>query len=114
MSTLRTLAETALAEFAADFAKSGGRFDPALVRIEVLPKPYTATDLPAESMAVYCFFIGEQAAKVGIVRPNSNQRYRYQHYRPDSAGSTLAASILRHRGKIGQSGTTPDQVGTWI
>ena len=114
MRTVHTLAEIAVAEVAADFVGKGGTFDPALVRIEVLPKPHTPTDLPAGRMAVYCFFLGEQALKIGIAGPNSNARYRYQHYKAGSAGSTLAASILRNPGKVGQNTISADHVGAWI
>ncbi|TDW95381.1 hypothetical protein EV137_2717 [Kribbella pratensis] len=34
--------------------------------------------------------------KVGKVGPNSEPRFRYQHYSPTSAGSTLAKSLLTH------------------
>lgn len=111
---LRALAVSAVADFAAELAKKGGKLDLGTVEIEVLPKPHRPTDIPSGRMAVYCFFLGERPLKVGIAGPNSNARYRSQHYNPGSAGSTLAGSLIRHPDKVGVPMLEPDEVGTWI
>jgi len=55
--------------------------------------------------AVYVFTLAEKATcpaganralKVGRVGPGANQRFQYQHYLPNSAGSNLARSIVSY------------------
>jgi len=62
--------------------------------------------LPRGMGAVYVFSLSEQAQapagpnrvlKVGRVGPKSLARFRYQHYKPGSAQSTLAGSIKLSR-----------------
>lgn len=50
--------------------------------------------LPSNSVAVYIFFYGNECLKIGQVMKNSNSRFQYQHYLPNSNGSTLAKSII--------------------
>lgn len=50
--------------------------------------------LKANEMAVYTFAKDELFLKVGKVYKNSNMRYCYQHYRPNSSNSNLAKSLL--------------------
>lgn len=50
--------------------------------------------LPSNSVAVYLFFYGDDCLKIGQVMGNSNARFQYQHYLPNSNGSTLAKSII--------------------
>jgi hypothetical protein len=47
-------------------------------------------------MAVYCFFLDGRALKIGIAGPNSDARFRSQHYNLNSARSTLAGSIFKY------------------
>lgn len=84
------------------------------VIVEVLSSPHEPTNMPNGKMAVYCFFLGSRSLKVGIAGPNSNARYRYQHYNPNGANSTLARSILIHSEKIGRAIPPNCVVGRWI
>jgi hypothetical protein len=68
--------------------------------------PHQQPPLPLGNGAVYVFSLSSAAAakcgasencvlKVGRVGPNSDARFRSQHYLPRSARSNLAASLLR-------------------
>jgi hypothetical protein len=50
--------------------------------------------LPLNTAAVYIFKWNNHYLKVGKVNPNSNARYQYHHYNPDSSGSNLSKSLL--------------------
>jgi hypothetical protein len=50
--------------------------------------------LPPRKMAIYLFFYGNQALKVGKVNTGSSPRYQYQHYSPNSNGSNLAKNLI--------------------
>jgi hypothetical protein len=50
-------------------------------------------ELPQGYNAVYIFKYNEIYLKVGKVSGNSNARYQYQHYSPNSNGSTLSKSL---------------------
>jgi hypothetical protein len=89
------------------------------------PAPHRTHDLPAGKGAVYVFTLPananapagpNRALKVGKAGPNSNARFRYQHYKSGTANSTLAGAIennpILHR-YIGLR-ETPDEVGAWI
>ena len=82
--------------------------------VEHLPAPHSPPGLPLGKMAVYVFSFGEITLKVGKAGPNSNARYRSQHYSPASAASTLAASLLKGAEEIGVIGLDQDNVGAWI
>jgi hypothetical protein len=71
-------------------------------------------NLPAETMAVYIFLCKNTAAclKAGKVFKNSNARYRYQHYNPHGAKSSLAASLLNDGDA--PAAITLSNVGNWI
>ena len=81
--------------------------------------------LPPGMGAAYVFSLSEQTQapagpnrvlKVGKVGPKSLARFRYQHYKPGSARSTLAGSIQHARTLweyIGVSPNTKD-FGTWL
>ena len=77
--------------------------------------------------AVYVFTLTTQATcpaganrslKVGRVSPGANQRFQYQHYLPNSAGSNLARSIVSYPilwKLIGFPGLGPNpDVAAWI
>jgi hypothetical protein len=87
--------------------------------------PHRTHDLPARKGAVYVFTLpadatapagANRALKVGKAGPNSNARFRYQHYKSGTANSTLAGAIennsILHR-YIGLR-ETPEDVGAWI
>lgn len=65
-------------------------------------------------MAVYVFSKGAEVLKVGRVGANSQPRYTYQHYKPGSAMSTLAASILADAERVGTGAVTTENIGDWI
>lgn len=85
------------------------------ITIENLPAPHVPpTRLPAGKMAVYVFSKGADVLKVGRVGANSQPRYTYQHYKPGSALSTLAASILADGEHLAIGAVTAENVGSWI
>lgn len=65
-------------------------------------------------MAVYGFWHDGAWLKIGKVGPNSNVRYAGQHYNPNSARSSLAASLLHDSQMCFAAGIGPDSVGDWI
>src|SRR5258708_2643852 len=65
-------------------------------------------------MAVDVFSYRGTALKVGKAGPNSDARFRSQHYNAASAPSTLAASILRNSTPVGSPAVEIDSVGQWI
>lgn len=89
--------------FVADMARfAGHEVDPASITFDAWAAPHTPKDLPLGKSAVYVFSLrGDASApagrnriiKVGKVGPNSNNRFRYQHYKSGSARSTLAGAI---------------------
>jgi hypothetical protein len=62
--------------------------------IEYLPAPHKPPGLPGGKMAVYAFWGDGGWLKIGKVGPNSDARYRSQHYAPERARSSLAQSLL--------------------
>lgn len=73
--------------------------------------------------AVYVFSLSDRVGfapmgrvlKVGKVGSNSNPRFRYQHYNPGSAGSTLAGAVLNNPllwNYIGYDGQK--EIGGWL
>jgi len=84
------------------------------IMVDIVPKPHRPSGLPIGRMAVYCFMLNRQALKIGIAGPKSGARYRFQHYNPNSAQSTLAGSILKHPRKIGIVTVPASSVGDWI
>jgi hypothetical protein len=88
---------------------------PGAVVVEHLPAPHRSpTRLPPGKMAVYVFSRGAEVLKVGKVGAKSQARYTSQHYIPGSAQSTLAASILADRERIGLSDADAAAIGQWI
>jgi hypothetical protein len=111
MEALAERAHSALTDFVA-FA--GGGLIREQVRIEVVTKPHKPSGLPKGKMAVYCFVLGDQVLKVGLAGPNSDARYRSQHYNLNSAGSNLAKSLVTYPERIGAKAIDSDRVGEWI
>jgi hypothetical protein len=85
------------------------------IKIENLSAPHIPPkSLPAEKMAVYVFYWGNQCLKVGKAGPKSEARYTSQHYGLN-APSTLAKSLLKHKADMRISEKiTKDTVGDWI
>ena len=85
------------------------------ISIERLSAPHVPpTKLPLGKMAVYVFSKGPDVLKVGKVGAKSQARYTSQHYNPASALSTLAASILADRERLGLDDIAVASVGRWI
>jgi len=93
---------------------AGVEIGPKDLRVEELHAPHRPTGLPLGSMAVYVFSYKGTTLKVGKAGPNSDARFRSQHYNPKSAASTLAASILKDPAPIGSPQIDPESVGDWI
>lgn len=70
--------------------------------------------LPLGNMAVYGFCVDGHWLKIGLAGPKSNARYTSQHYNPNSALSTLAASILRDPSISINSDFNSGAPGDWI
>jgi len=76
------------------------------VRHQMLRAPHQPPDLPPRTAAVYVFSLsaGTQSPagpgrvlKVGMVNANSGPRFKYQHYKEGSTGSTLAGAVRNNR-----------------
>jgi hypothetical protein len=112
--SLFTVSKSALADFA-EYARGAAiECDVAKIAIDMLLRPHRPSGLPSGRMAVYCFFLNGQALKIGIAGPNSDARYRSQHYNPNSAQSTLARSLLNNPAKAAISPLRSNFVGDWI
>jgi hypothetical protein len=72
------------------------------------------TKQPGGMPAVYAFFYQGRCLKCGQVGPNSEPRYCYQHYNPNSAPSTFAAQLLKRGGELGLSDIPQVSIGGWI
>jgi hypothetical protein len=85
------------------------------IEIESLAAPHRPPSrLPTGKMAVYVFSFGETVLKVGKAGPKSQARYISQHYNPQSASSTLAASILADDQRLAPHKIGVADVGMWI
>ena len=102
LDDFRKVAALADAEFIADS-----------IVTEFLPKPHKPAGLPPGKMSVYAFFLNGNALKIGKVGANSDAPFRSQHYYPNSAGSSLARSILLYPSKVGAD-VNAQNVGDWI
>jgi len=75
--------------------------------------PHRPRMLPPNTMGIYTFWYNGIALKIGKAGPKSNARFLSQHYNPNSAQSTLAASILSDQEMRGL-GISEANVGDWI
>lgn len=75
--------------------------------------PHQPIKLPFGTMGVYAFWYNENFLKIGKAGPKSNARFFSQHYNPNSAHSTLSASILGDK-NMQDKGITEFNVGDWI
>ena len=95
---------------------------------EAQPAPHRPHSLPKGKCAVYIFSLSQawgsgcsagpdRVIKVGKAGLLSNARFQSQHYNPNSAGSTVAGSLIRCRilwSYLGITGLAPEDVGEWI
>jgi hypothetical protein len=114
ITTLLALGEAALNDFETMVGEAALKCDVSKIAIDVAHKPHWPSGLPDGRMAVYCFFLNGQALKIGIAGPNSDARYRSQHYNPNSAQSTLAKSLMAQPDKAGIQVPRSNFVGDWI
>lgn len=115
MVDLREIVEGALRDFehVAELARSPCAA--AMIEVEIADPPHRQPSrLPIGKMAVYAFFHGRQALKVGKAGAKSAARYTSQHYNPNSAMSTLARSILTNPAKLGLTSLDDAAIGGWI
>lgn len=91
----------------------GRKIDMNKVRIVDQGLPHTPKSLPPKTMAVYAFIYRTQFLKIGRVDTNSNNRFRYQHYSPNAANSTLARSLLSDPDML-SLGLSEQTIGQWI
>lgn len=75
--------------------------------------PHQPQKLPKTKMGIYVFKYNDIFLKIGKAGPNSSARFLSQHYNPNSARSTLAASILKDNDFKSLS-ITHENVGDWI
>jgi len=68
--------------------------------------------LPQNTAAVYIFKWNGTYLKVGKVNSNSNARYQYHHYDPNSSRSNISKSILNDIEMMPIIGAIPP--GVWI
>lgn len=64
-------------------------------------------------MGIYTFIYQEKFLKVGKAGPNSDARFRSQHYKPMGSQSNLAKSILND-GEFSHLHISMETVGEWI
>lgn len=91
---------------------------------EFLPAPHEPRELPAGKAAVYGFWCSGEWLKIGQIGPNSNPRYKYQHYNIGSAKSNLADTLkldeewVERVGRDGDAaaghGITKTFIAAWI
>ena len=81
--------------------------------VEFLPSPHRKPRrLPTGKMAVYGFWFDGAWLKIGQAGPNSNARYKSQHY-GFSAGSTLAKSLRQDASMRNIVGLVEDSGAEW-
>ena len=92
---------------------------------EIIKGPHEPPDLPKGKCAVYVFSLSEanrssagpnKVLKVGKVGQNSGPRFKYQHYNPGAANSTLAGAIKNNKILWNYLGVNkhPLDFGEWI
>jgi hypothetical protein len=121
-------AQDLIADFVRNAEKKGFSIQESDIAHESLPAPHKRPSLPKGKCAVYVFSLTGQSVteppagkncvlKVGRVGPNSNPRFQHQHYKPSSAGSTLAGSVLLATDQwefLGIKSVNADTVGEWL
>jgi hypothetical protein len=104
-----------LDDFRKVVALAGISLPPTALSVEALPAPHKPpSSLPKGKAAVYVFIWNGVCLKVGKVGPKSQARFTSQHYSPASSNSNLAKSLVIGQGKLGLSGITEANIGSWI
>ena len=67
------------------------------VTIDCKEKHERPEELKNGEVAVYIFKYKDKYLKIGKVGENSNNRFRYQHYNPNSCNSNLALQLLKDK-----------------
>jgi len=106
--------EMALADFSKVAKLADHEFSGPVWEIEFLPAPHKAPGLPVSKMAIYAFWGDGGWLKIGKAGPNSDARYRSQHYVRDRARSSLAGSLLSDEGLLSRYSINPESCGGWI
>ena len=111
---MRLDSQAIVRDFGRVAALAGIELSATCLSIQELPAPHRPTGLPLRHMAVYVFSYNGRTLKVGKAGPNSDARFRSQHYNPSSSASNLAASILKNPGPVANAIVDVDSVGDWI
>jgi len=84
-------------------------------RIDVIDLgcPHCARTLPRGKMGIYSFALNDRFLKIGKAGSNSGPRFTYQHYKPGSAQSTLASSILSDP-EMKKYSLSTDNIESWM
>jgi hypothetical protein len=114
----------------ADFGRAAASLSlpgwPTHYEREVLRAPHRPQALRPGHGAVYIFALADDTTseagpgrvlKVGRVGPNSNARFQFQHYSPNSARSSLAKSLIGYPVLwpwLGVDHIDPSNVRTWM
>jgi hypothetical protein len=100
-----------------DFLKAleltGTRLDASKFVVDDLGCPHAPNGLPHGKMGIYMFQKGDQYLKIGKAGPNSDARFRSQHYDPHRAKSNLAKSLLDDP-DMAAFKLTDENIATWI
>ncbi len=105
---------SALADFRQVVGLCGDQISEDDSEIEYHPAPHRATGLPKGKMAVYCFWGDGVWLKIGKVGPNSDARYRSQHYQPGRAVSSLANSLCKDERMTAVTDSPKGACEAWI
>jgi hypothetical protein len=85
------------------------------IKVEVCSRPHRPpSQLPANHIAVYAFFLDGRVIKVGKAGEKTRARYTSQHYSPESCRSNLAKSILAYPKLCGASQIGKENIASWI
>lgn len=84
---------TAVSYFLEVAALSGDEVAPRDIDVEFRAAPHHPSGLPVGKMGVYAFWWKGEWLKIGKAGPNSDARFRSQHYQPGRAASSLANSL---------------------
>ena len=88
----------------------------SVLEYEVLPPPHRPGRFRPGKRAVIAFYWppAKRFLFVGLAGPNSEPRFKSQHYRLTSTRSGLAHKIVARQRELGLKGLTPATVGPWM